>query len=93
VIKVKDKYDVIVIGAGIGGLTCSAFLAKEGLSALVSEQGGMLYNILEELGLEHDIEFIELAPFTRIIGSDYEEYKRKVGMFIPKPSSAWDKFR
>ena len=37
-IKVKDKYDVIVIGAGIGGLTCGALLAKEGLSVLVAEQ-------------------------------------------------------
>ena len=35
---IKDKYDVIVIGAGIGGLTCGAFLAKEGLSVLVAEQ-------------------------------------------------------
>jgi all-trans-retinol 13,14-reductase len=100
--KMKDKYDVIVIGAGIGGLTCGALLAKEGLSALVAEQhakpggccvsfrrkgftfdagidglvgaerSGMLYNILEELGLEDDIEFIELAAHTRIIGSDYD---------------------
>ena len=26
----KERYDVIVIGAGIGGLTCGALLAKEG---------------------------------------------------------------
>jgi all-trans-retinol 13,14-reductase len=101
--NIKDKYDVVVIGAGIGGLTCGAFLAKEGLSVLVAEQhskpggcctsfkrkgftfdagiehltgaerGGMLYNILEELGLEDDIEFIELTPpITRIIDSDYD---------------------
>jgi all-trans-retinol 13,14-reductase len=37
-VKIKDQYDVIVIGAGIGGLTCAAFLAKEGLSVLVAEQ-------------------------------------------------------
>jgi all-trans-retinol 13,14-reductase len=100
--NIKDKYDVVVIGAGIGGLTCTAFLAKEGLSVLVTEQhtkpggcctsfrrkgftfdaginalngaerGGMLYNILEELGLRDDIEFIGLAPRTRIVGSDYD---------------------
>jgi len=99
--NIKDKYDVVIIGAGIGGLTCGAFLAKEGLSVLVAEQhtkpggccasfrrkgftfdagidalvgaerGGMLYNILEGLGLKDDIEFIELAAHTRIIGSDY----------------------
>jgi all-trans-retinol 13,14-reductase len=34
----KDKYDVIVVGAGIGGLTCGALLAKNGLSVLVAEQ-------------------------------------------------------
>lgn len=36
--NIKDKYDVIVIGAGIGGLTCGALLAKKGLSVLVTEQ-------------------------------------------------------
>jgi phytoene dehydrogenase-like protein len=30
--NITDKYDVIVIGAGIGDLTCGAFLAKDGLS-------------------------------------------------------------
>jgi all-trans-retinol 13,14-reductase len=100
-INIKDKYDVVVIGAGIGGLTCGSLLAKEGLSVLVAEQdtkpggcctsfkrkgftfdtgiedvtgaekGGMLNNILEELGLKDDIEFIELAPPIRIVGSDY----------------------
>lgn len=99
---VKNQYDVVVIGAGIGGLTCGAFLAKEGLSVLLSEQdskpggyctsfqdkgftfdvgfdffvgaekGGMFYNILEELGLKDDIEFIELAPPSKITGSDYD---------------------
>jgi all-trans-retinol 13,14-reductase len=34
----KGKYDVVVIGAGIGGLTCGALLAKEGLGVLVAEQ-------------------------------------------------------
>ncbi len=36
--NLKDRYDAIVIGAGIGGLTCGAFLAKNGLSVLVTEQ-------------------------------------------------------
>ncbi len=35
----KSKYDVIVIGAGMGGLTCGSLLAKEGLHVLVAEQG------------------------------------------------------
>ena len=100
-IKVKDKYDVVVIGAGIGGLTCGALLAKEGFSVLVAEQdsipGGycisfqrkgftfdigtdlfpgagrdeMIYNALETLGLNDEIEFIKLDPPTRIVGSGY----------------------
>ena len=98
---IKDKYDVIVIGAGIGGLTCGAFLAKEGLSVLVVEQhskpggccasfkrkgftfdtgfdffcgaerGGMFDNILNELELKDEIEFIELTLPSKITGSDY----------------------
>ena len=35
---IKDKYDVIVIGAGNGGLTAAALLAKRGVDVLVIEQ-------------------------------------------------------
>ena len=34
----QGTYDVIVIGAGIGGLTCGALLAKNGFKTLVLEQ-------------------------------------------------------
>ncbi len=34
----REKYDVIVIGAGIGGLTCASLLAKAGMRVLVAEQ-------------------------------------------------------
>jgi prolycopene isomerase len=34
----ENEYDVIVIGAGIGGLVCAALLAKNGLKTLVLEQ-------------------------------------------------------
>ncbi len=37
-VAVRDKYDVVVIGAGIGGLTAGALLAKKGLKVLVLEQ-------------------------------------------------------
>jgi len=33
-----EKYDVVVIGAGIGGLTCAAYLAKKGRKVKVFEQ-------------------------------------------------------
>lgn len=53
---IKDKYDVIVVGAGIGGLTAAALLAKRGLKVLVIEQhyipGGCCTSIRR-----HDIAF------------------------------------
>ena len=33
-----EETDVIVIGAGIGGLTCGAYLAKQGKRVKVLEQ-------------------------------------------------------
>ena len=34
----KDRYDVIVVGAGLGGMTAASLLAKRGLSVLMIEQ-------------------------------------------------------
>ncbi|MEE8449538.1 MAG: NAD(P)/FAD-dependent oxidoreductase [Thermodesulfobacteriota bacterium] len=34
-------YDAIVVGAGLGGLTCAAFLARNGLKTLVLEQSNV----------------------------------------------------
>lgn len=36
--KTKDKYDVTIIGAGIGGLVCGCYLAKAGLKVLIIEK-------------------------------------------------------
>ncbi|MGB2165416.1 MAG: FAD-dependent oxidoreductase, partial [Flavobacteriaceae bacterium] len=36
--KKEEKYDTIVIGSGIGGLTAAAFLSKEGQKVLVLER-------------------------------------------------------
>ncbi len=35
---IRDRYDVIVVGAGMGGLTAAALLAKKGVRVLVIEQ-------------------------------------------------------
>ncbi|MEM4523426.1 MAG: FAD-dependent oxidoreductase [Nitrososphaeria archaeon] len=37
-VKSEDEYDVIIVGAGIGGLSCGALLAKRGYKVLVLEQ-------------------------------------------------------
>lgn len=34
----EDDYDVVVVGAGIGGLTCGSLFAKRGYRVLVLEQ-------------------------------------------------------
>ena len=56
------KYDVIVIGSGIAGLTCSAILARHGRKVLVVEAksriGGSLkhfkrQNIPFDVGFHH----------------------------------------
>ena len=43
--KAKDRYDVVVIGSGLAGLTSANILARQGRSVLLLEQhyklGGM----------------------------------------------------
>ena len=34
----KKDYPVVIIGAGLGGLCCGAYLAQEGISVTVVEQ-------------------------------------------------------
>lgn len=36
--RLKEKYDAIIIGSGIGGLVCGSFLAKAGKKVLIAEQ-------------------------------------------------------
>ncbi len=36
--EIRDRYDAIVIGAGIGGLVCGGFLNRAGVSTLVIDQ-------------------------------------------------------
>src|SRR5574341_1519039 len=34
----NDKYDAVIIGAGMGGLVCGCYLAKAGMKVLIAEQ-------------------------------------------------------
>jgi len=38
----RATYDAVVVGAGIGGLTCAALLARAGLQVLLVEQHYMV---------------------------------------------------
>ena len=56
--RAADRYDVIVIGSGIGGLACAALLAKFGRKVCVLEQhytaGGFTHSYERE-GFEWDV--------------------------------------
>jgi all-trans-retinol 13,14-reductase len=56
--KTEEKYDTIVIGSGIGGLTAAAFLSKEGQKVLVLERhytAGGFTHIFKRNGYEWDV--------------------------------------
>lgn len=36
-----DKYDIIIVGSGLGGLECGAMLSKEGFNVCVLEKNGL----------------------------------------------------
>ena len=58
--KVPANLDAIVIGSGIGGLSCAAFLSRVGWKVLVLEKhyvaGGCCHNF-KEYGYEFDTGF------------------------------------
>lgn len=55
---IKDSYDVVIVGAGIGGITAGALLAKRGLDVIVIEQHylpGGVCSTLKRKGIAMDI--------------------------------------
>ncbi|MBQ6689858.1 MAG: NAD(P)/FAD-dependent oxidoreductase [Bacteroidales bacterium] len=38
----KDRYDVVIIGSGLGGLACGSILSKEGMSVCVLERHSVI---------------------------------------------------
>ncbi|WNJ20665.1 NAD(P)/FAD-dependent oxidoreductase [Pontibacter sp. G13] len=56
--KVRDHYDVIVVGSGLGGMTTAALMAREGKSVLILERhytvGGYTH-VFKRPGYEWDV--------------------------------------
>lgn len=77
----SEKYDVVIIGAGIGGLVCGCYLAKAGLKVLIVEQqdkpGGYCTSFERE-GYRFDVGVHYLGGIKKgVLGSILEELKVK----------------
>ncbi len=76
------NYDVIIIGAGIGGLTCGALLAKNGLKTLVLEQYhnvGGLCSTFKKNGFSFNLASIFLLE-KNLISKNLEELGIETGV-------------
>lgn len=67
--KVQDTYDVIIIGSGMGGLSCGAILSRLGRRVLVLEQhddvcGGGTHMFTDEKGYKFDSGLHYTVPWS-----------------------------
>ena len=73
----SDKYDVVIIGAGIGGLVCGCYLAKAGLRVLIVEKNdkpGGYCTSFERDGYRFDIGVHYLGGIKRgVLGKILDE--------------------
>ncbi|MBI4691454.1 MAG: FAD-dependent oxidoreductase [Nitrospirae bacterium] len=58
-----DKYDIIIIGAGISGLSLAHYCAKEGINALVIEKGDRIGGALHSHSFDGNF-WLELGSHT-----------------------------
>jgi len=77
----SEKYDVVIIGAGIGGLVCGCYLAKAGLKVLIVEQqnkpGGYCTSF-ERQGYRFDVGVHYLGGIKRgVLGKILDDLKLK----------------
>ena len=83
------KYDAIIVGGGVAGLTAAAYLSKSGYSVLLCEKEdkcGGLVNSFERKGFYYDggIRALEnagvLFPMLKQLGLKLKLYKNKVSI-------------
>jgi len=90
---VSEKYDVIVIGAGIGGATCATLLARRGLRTLLVDKNtspGGKAMVAGDRGFRYDLWPIVGGPslnsqFARVL--DELEMADQVEILTPRRSS------
>lgn len=77
----SEKYDVVIIGAGIGGLVCGCYLAKAGLKVLIVEKNdkpGGYCTSFERDGYRFDVGVHYLGGIKRgVLGKILEELEIK----------------
>ena len=77
----SEEYDVIVVGAGIGGATCAALLAKRGVRTLLVDKnaspGGKAMVAGREGGFRYDLWPIVGGPS---LGSQFARVLDELGM-------------
>jgi hypothetical protein len=76
------KYDVIVVGGGIGGLGCAALLAKEGMKVLVLEKSSFLGG--RATSFKYNGYLLDVGMHVMSLGdvSPTEEMLRRVGIKV-----------
>jgi phytoene dehydrogenase-like protein len=89
----EKKYDSVIVGGGIAGLTCGAFLAKEGRRVLIIEKNrecGGLVNSFSHNGFQFDagIRALENAgiifPMLKELGIELDVVKSPVSVGVEK---------
>ncbi|UCC59822.1 MAG: NAD(P)/FAD-dependent oxidoreductase, partial [Dehalococcoidia bacterium] len=93
--RYDEEYDVVVIGAGIGGLTCAAYLSKNGVNVKVLEQhympGGCCSSFKRggfkfDAGVLHLTGGKESGAFKRVLAAleieDALEFKEQFQRFV-----------
>lgn len=100
----NDEFDVIIIGAGIGGLVCGNYLSKEGLRVLIIEQhkkvGGYCTSFRRrgfvfDAGVHSLGDFYEDGQMSKLIeeiglNSDIKFKKSAISDIVLTPEHKWE---